>query len=115
MENPFEIIMARLDEIESLIKAINKNSTADKETGLPQTMTLIQTAEYLGLSKATMYGYTASREIPHFKRGKRLYFRKAEIDQWISEGRVKTQKEIEIEVDNYLSSHSHKSGRIRRS
>ena len=36
------------------------------------------------------------------KRGKRTYFNKAELIDWISEGRRMTIKEIEEEADNYI-------------
>jgi len=47
------------------------------------------------------------RQLPHYKMGKILYFRKEEIDNWINRGKVKTLQEINEEVDSYLS----KSGR----
>ena len=37
------------------------------------------------------------------KQGKRLYFRKEEIDNWINKGKVKTHQEISEEADSYLS------------
>lgn len=42
------------------------------------------------------------RQIPHYKLGKRLYFRKEEMDAWINKGKVKTQEEISAEADAYL-------------
>jgi hypothetical protein len=41
-------------------------------------------------------------EIPNAKRGKRLYFKRSEIDDWISQSRRKTVAEIEQEASNYL-------------
>jgi excisionase family DNA binding protein len=63
---------------------------------------LIQAVEYLNLAKATLYKFTACREIRHFKKGKKLYFKKSELDEWILESRIKTRKEIETEATNYL-------------
>ena len=40
-------------------------------------------AEFLTLSKQTIYGLTAKSEIPHMKRGKRLYFSKLELIEYI--------------------------------
>jgi excisionase family DNA binding protein len=54
--------------------------------------------EVTGLKKPTLYALVARREIPHMKRGKRLYFKRAELLEWIQEGRKKTAKEIEAEA-----------------
>lgn len=63
---------------------------------------------YLKLGKGTMYGMTMKREIPHYKVGRRLYFRKEELDAWINRGKVKTQEEISKEADEYLSKRGRK-------
>jgi excisionase family DNA binding protein len=102
MENPFEIILKRLDHIESLIKGIQINTVSQIHPEISEVMNLTQAAQYLNLAKQSIYGLTARREIPHFKKGKKLYFKKPELDQWISEGRVKAKKQIEQEVDEYL-------------
>ena len=41
---------------------------------------------------------TSSMGIPHFKKGKRLYFKKSELVNWVSTGKIKTMKDIELEV-----------------
>jgi excisionase family DNA binding protein len=60
-----------------------------------------ETAKYLKISKATLYGMTSKRILPYYKHGHRIYFRKNEIDDWINKGRVKTQEEIQEEASNY--------------
>ena len=57
---------------------------------------------YLKLSKSAIYKLTMERQIPHYKMGKRLYFKKEDIDEWITKGKVKTQDEINAEADAYL-------------
>jgi excisionase family DNA binding protein len=64
---------------------------------------MLEAANYLKLSKATLYRLTMDRQIPHYKMGKRNYFRKEELDHWINKGRVKTQEDIENEANEYLS------------
>jgi excisionase family DNA binding protein len=102
MENPFEIILERLDRIEHLIQQrANEVPSADKETE-DQLMNVTALAEYLSLSRTTIYSMTHRREIPFYKKGKRLYFRQSDIDTWINEGRSKTHDEIEREALNYI-------------
>lgn len=71
MENPFEIIFEKSHNIENLIKKLNSASN-DKE----DCMNIEQVSIFVSLSKATIYGLTYKRKIPHFTVGKRLYFKK---------------------------------------
>ena len=98
MENPFEIIDKKLDNIEKLLKVIIDNNNIKLST----IMTVEQVSEYLSLSVATLYGYTSKKEIPHAKRGKKLYFEKNAIDKWLFENNTKTNEEIEKIADTYL-------------
>jgi excisionase family DNA binding protein len=49
---------------------------------------IIDVAEYLQLSVKTIYNKTSRSEIPHFKKGKVLYFRPEEIENWLLEGNL---------------------------
>jgi excisionase family DNA binding protein len=107
MENPFKIIMARLDSIETLLIQLKTNNTQDKAEGKDVLlMNVNQVSEYLNIVPATLYGYTMNRKIPHFKKGKRLYFNKTQIDAWMIQGKVKTIDEIKVEASNYIKSSS---------
>ena len=68
-----------------------------------ELLTIKQTAELLTLSVPTIYGLVHRAEIPVSKRGKRLYFSKAELTQWIKDGRKKTNTEIAAEAEQYLT------------
>ena len=54
------------------------------------------------VAKTTVYGMTHCDTIPHYKNGKRLYFKKEEIDEWIFSKRIKTRDDIENEAMEYL-------------
>lgn len=56
-----------------------------------------------GLAKPTIYGLVAQAKIPHMKRGKRLYFSRKELTDWIKEGARKTVRDIEEEARRYTS------------
>jgi len=53
-------------------------------------------------TKPTFYGYIHKGIIPYHKRGKKLIFLKSEIDNWLRQGRKKTNAEIEANAENYL-------------
>jgi len=103
MNNPFEIIEARLNNIETLLLDL-KHSPKEQHSHpeSDQLLTIQQAAEILCLSVPTIYSLVSRSEIPCMKKGKRLYFSKEEITNWIKTGRKKTISEIEMETDNYL-------------
>ncbi len=104
MENPFEIIIQRLDSIERLLIEMKSGSRIENAPIWKgnELMNVQQVAEYLSLAVQTIYSLVHKMEIPNFKRGKRLYFKRTEIDDWIGQSRRKTMVEIEQEASNYL-------------
>ena len=48
--------------------------------------------KYLKITRNTLYKYTQKRNIPSFKIGKKLRFRKASVDKWIAEQEENRQK-----------------------
>jgi excisionase family DNA binding protein len=55
---------------------------------LPELLNINQAAEFLSLAKQTLYGFTSKGVIPYLKRGKKLYFKKSQLDHWVAEGRA---------------------------
>ena len=101
MENPFEIILGRLEHIEKLLEN-NLENTNKNHRNTATIMTIKDVSDYLNLSIPTIYGYTAKRYIPHAKRGNRLFFNKKDIDKWIIEGEQNTISDIERTASDYL-------------
>ncbi len=68
-------------------------------------MTFKEVCDYLSCSKSYLYKQTSANQIPHSKRGKRLFFEKAKLTKWILENQVKTDEEISEEVyENFQKS-----------
>ena len=64
----------------------------------------IELAEKItGLKKQTIYGLVSERKIPHSKRGKRLYFSRKDLLDWIKKGKRKTGIEIAEMMDKFDS------------
>jgi excisionase family DNA binding protein len=62
-------------------------------------------AQYLGVAKSYVYRLTAAvaerggcPELPHFKRGRKLAFRKSDLAAWRTERRVLGRSEIQAMV-----------------
>lgn len=103
MENPFEIINQRLDRIEFLLEKINSNFDRKNIKGsYPDIMDKVQITEYLNVSKSFIYKMTSSNNIPHSKKGEKLFFDKEIITKWVLENKISTQDEIEQIANNYL-------------
>jgi hypothetical protein len=94
MQNPFELILERLDRIENAIHNLNYINDIPE---INQIMNVSEVAAYI-----KVYGMTHFNTIPHYKNGKRLYFKKSEIDEWIFSKRIKTRDDIENEAMEYL-------------
>jgi len=54
-------------------------------------------------AKATVYGWVSHGQIPYHKRGKKLYFKKSEIDAWLASGRRLTLSEREASVSSLMA------------
>ncbi len=94
--------------IENSIRKVLSVQPAITQQETDQLFTIKQAGDFLNLSVPTLYGYVHRAEIPVCKRGKRLYFSKQELTEWIRVGRKKTYAETATEVDNYL--HNNKKG-----
>ena len=97
---------------EKLISSISERVTANilkavrneqPPTDQPeQLLTIQEAAEFLSLAVPTMYSKVSKREIPCMKRGKRLYFSRTELLEYLKDGRKKSNAEIEQEAKAYL-------------
>lgn len=92
MENTLHIIITKSDFSnaieEALDKAIKKGTFATKtKDEIPELLGIEEAAKYLNLAKQTLYGFTSKGVIPYLKKGKKLYFKKSELDKWINEGK----------------------------
>lgn len=85
------------DLIEERIKALEKIFLCQKEI-----FNLDEAAMFIGVSKSNLYKMTAYRKIPHYKpAGRYIYFERAELDNWIREGAVKTEEQLNDQANAY--------------
>jgi len=85
------------DQLPKLVSELNEK--VDKLLSLQEQpeeepdrfLNLNQLIDYLPEKPArqTVYGWVNYRKIPYHKEGKKLLFRKSEIDQWLRNGRKK--------------------------
>ena len=67
---------------------------------MPELMTLEEVADYLRVTKKTIYRLLERRDIPATKVGRQWRFDKAEIDVWLSQSSIKTAANILVIDDD---------------
>lgn len=85
-----DLISEKLDEIKELTLISAKSILRASET-----------AVFTGLSLSRIYRLTCESEIPHYKRGNTLYFKKSELEEWMLERKVKTTEEIASDAEAF--------------
>lgn len=93
-----QIIVTTKNELHQLIQtsvreAFNEQ-TNNNETFSDKMLSISEACEFLNLAKQTLYGFTSKNEIPFIKRGKKLYFRKSDLEAWLMQGKQLTKDEI---------------------
>ena len=64
---------------------------------------------YLDISASHLYKLTSQKQIPHFcPQGKKLYFNRTELDEWLQRNRQSSTDEIETMAANYLLTNKRK-------
>lgn len=87
-------------KVENIERLLQEKEEVSQEAD--QLLSIQQAAELLKLSVPTLYGLVSRSALPVSKKGKRLYFSKQELTDWVKAGRKKTQAEIQAEASNYL-------------
>lgn len=90
-----------VNEIKSLLTQKQRQETNEQTEQWLDLNELIQ-YDPEKRTKATWYTKIHRNEVPHYKREKKVYFLKAEIDEWLKAGKRKSNDEIEQEAEHYL-------------
>lgn len=92
----FYVPLFKLEPIfKKWMREVQAENSAIAGTTAPQDelKTIDEAADFLRLSKATLYAMTSAKAIPFMKRGKRIYFSRTELMDYLKEGRSKTRAE----------------------
>lgn len=93
--NADSLILDKLTEIANKL---------DEQNILQKTvLNLNEASKYLNISESHLYKLTSTRQIPHFcPQGKKLYFRREELDDWLQRNRQSSSDEIEQRAADYI-------------
>ena len=71
--------------------------------GAKEVLTVEEAAMLTGYAVKGIYQLTSEKRIPHYKKNGRLYFRKSELEGWMTQHKVLTEQEINSKADTYLA------------
>ena len=73
---------------------------------LKEILSIRELEIYADMPKNTIYSLTSQKLIPHYKRGRRVYFRRSEIDEWLNQSKIEVRHnnaaDIEEKVQDYI-------------
>ena len=96
--NPFDELEQKLNNLTDMVAELGRQIHHLNPVSPEKPLNISEAAKYIDVAKGTMYHYTGSREIPHFKKGKRVYFFISDLDAWLRTQRQKTVTEIQAEA-----------------
>lgn len=94
--------MAKQNTLEKELAEI-KGLLAGQALQNDEPLTMDEACLYTGFKKSYLYKLTCFNEIPYFKpNGKKIYFSKKELKEWIFRKRRKSNAEIKEASDKYF-------------
>lgn len=93
-----EITKLILEKISNLERLLADQSILQKET-----LSFKEAVRHLDISPSHLYKMTSSRMIPHYcPSGKKLYFKRSELDLWMQNNKKESSKQIEAKAAEYV-------------
>lgn len=71
--------------------------------GAKPVLNFEEAVTFTGLSKGHLYRLTSEKQIPYYKKCRKLYFKKSELEAWLLERRMPTQAEIDSQATTRIS------------
>lgn len=105
-ENPFDRLSQQISNLQKTVDALTENSNQKNEKHNTKVwFDLDELCQYLPdrPAKSTLYLKLSQGKIPGHKNGKKWFFYKNDVDEWLKKGRLKTVLEIEEDSERYLS------------
>lgn len=94
-----ESIQREIAEIKSIL--------LEQDAQKIEFLTVREAAKYLQISASRIYKMTSNKEIPHYSPGgKKIYFLKNELNDWVLESRITPSEDFKAIVDNYLTNNN---------
>ena len=82
-------------------KDVVKQEQADQQVKA-EVMNADQAAEFLHIAKQTLYSMTSRRKIPFYKNGKKILFRRGDLEEWLNSGKREQFSKIQKHGQQYV-------------
>jgi len=87
-----------LDKLTEIADKLSEQNILQKSV-----LNLNEASKYLDISPSHLYKLTSNKQIPHFcPQGKKLYFKREELEQWLQRNRQVASDEIEKMAADYV-------------
>jgi excisionase family DNA binding protein len=87
-----------LDKLSEIAKKLDEQNILQKTV-----LNFSETCRYLDVSESHLYKLTSTKQIPHFcPQGKKLYFKRVELDEWLQRNRQSSSVEIDALATEYI-------------
>ena len=100
-KSPVQVLAHQIfsqQQVEDRIGALENVFLCQKEI-----LNFDEAAEYLNMSKSTLYKLTSKKEIPHYKPNRFVFFERSELDKWIRTAAIKTEEQLNDQVNSYIT------------
>lgn len=77
-----EAVQTALQEQQNHLKTLNTEREQKEEV-----LNADQAAAFLHIAKQTLYTMTSKRKIPFYKHGKKILFRRGDLEDWLNRGK----------------------------
>lgn len=76
-----------------LISIVSEKAIVSEQiTRQKELLSTTETAEFLGISKNTLYEWIIQKKIPHFKVGRLVKFKKEDLDAWLKKKKMEEEE-----------------------
>ncbi|HTK19198.1 MAG TPA: helix-turn-helix domain-containing protein [Mucilaginibacter sp.] len=98
-----EMVALLLDKVTKIEQMLTGREIPEQRPE-KEMLTVSEAAEFMNVSKSTLYKMSFNRDVPVYKpTGRRVYFKREDLVKHITHNRVMSRQEIEQEAINYLA------------
>lgn len=90
-----------LETLNNKIDSLSRLTLISSKTVLDFEETLL----FTGFSRGYLYRLTSGKQIPFFKKNRKLYFKKSDLEEWMLERRIPTEEELQSKATTYVTTH----------
>ena len=99
------VVATLVEEVKSLRQVIDERLSKPQPEPTNKWMDVKELQAFLPDHPAapTVYGWIRNGLIPYYKKGKKLSFKRSEIEEWMNSGRQLTDAEMASAAEDYVN------------